>query len=172
MEVCIVVAMEENRAIGKDNDLLWHLPADLRHFKEKTMGHPMIMGRRTFESIGKALPGRTSIVVTSDSSWSAAGVLTVSSIEQALRAAESDARVRGVEKVMIIGGAQIYEQMIEKAQRLFVTEVHTSMEADAFFPEIDLDQWQEVSRQDFNADALNSLAYSFVEYQQKTVCKN
>lgn len=158
--ISMIVAMAENRAIGRDNQLPWHLPADLKHFKAVTMGKPMLMGRKTFESIGRPLPGRRTIVITRDAAWRAEGVETAPSIDAALEMAST------AEEVMIVGGAQIYAQAIEKADRLYVTEVATAADGDAFFPEIDTAIWFEVARDSHAAEGAGP-AYAFVTYQRK-----
>jgi len=167
MKLSLIVAMSANRVIGKDNGLIWHLPNDLKFFKTKTMGKPMIMGRNTFESIGKPLPGRTNIVVTRNQTYSADGIVVTHSLEQALTLARDIAVKDNVEEVMIIGGAQIYEQSLKMADRLYLTKVHAHLEGDAFFPEFNMDDWQEVERQDFKASEKNTFDYSFIILDKK-----
>ncbi len=168
MELAIVVAMADNRAIGIKNGLPWRLPEDLKRFKEITMGHPMIMGRLTFDSIGRALPGRVTIVVTRDNTWPAPdGVVATHNLEEALAAAELEAKKLGVETIMIVGGANVYEQLLPRCNKLFVTEVHTSVTGDAFFPAINLEVWAETNRRKYMSNAAELLAYSFVEYQKR-----
>ena len=161
----IIVAMANNRAIGKDNQLLWHLPEDLKYFKRMTMGKPMIMGRKTFESIGRPLPGRLNIVVTRQSDWQFEGVKVVHSIDAAKKLARAQALIDGVDEVMLIGGAELYKTSIDHADKLYVTRVDTDIDGDAFFPEIDANQWQEITREAFKAtdSALktNPYAYAF-----------
>lgn len=159
----IIVAMANNRAIGNNNELLWHLPEDLKHFKRTTMGKPIIMGRKTFESIGRALPGRLNIVITRQQDWQADGVKVVNSIEEALRLAEAQSFIDGIDEVMVIGGAQIYQAALPEADRLYVTYVDATIEGDAFFPEIDPQQWQEISREEHDAkdSALKSNTYDY-----------
>lgn len=167
MKLAIVVAMAENRAIGIENGLPWHLPEDLKRFKQITMGHPMIMGRLTFESIGKALPGRKTIVVTRDKSWYAPeNVAVVYSLDDAIACAKSEADKLNVDTAMIVGGANIYEQMLDLCQNLYVTEVHTCVTGDAFFPVINSSDWYETSREKLQSNASDLLGYSFVEYQK------
>ena len=132
----IVVAMGENNGIGADNQMLWHLPNDLKHFKEITTGHPVIMGRKTFESIGKPLPNRTNIVVSRKKDWFQEGILIVGSIKEAIKFAK-----KIDENIAIIGGGNIYEQTMELTDRLEVTVVKATIEADTFFPKIDLKIW-------------------------------
>lgn len=165
MELAIVVAMAENRVIGVENTLPWRLPEDLKRFKAITMGHPMIMGRLTFESIGRPLPGRTTIVVTRNSGWKApGGVLVAHNLDSAISLAEQEADNLGVNTVMVVGGAKVYEQTLAKCHRLYVTEVHTFVTGDAVFPPILSTDWKEFARQRFVSEAADSLNYSFVEY--------
>ena len=167
MKISFVVAMGNNRAIGHEGGMPWHMPADLAHFRRVTMGKPMIMGRKTFESIGKPLPGRDSIVVTRNSSWKASGAIVVPSIEKALDVAKSGATARGVHEIAVIGGGALYASMIDKADRLYVTELHDTFEADTYFPEIDATEWTEISRESHPADEKNAVAYDFVVLERK-----
>ena len=161
--ITIIAAIANNNALGKDNDLIWHLPADLKRFKKVTSGHHIIMGRNTFESIGKPLPNRTTIIITRSKDYKAEGCLVVHSIQDAIKAAKDD------EHIFIIGGAQIYKQAIESnlADQLDITEVHHSFDADVYFPEINLNIWEETSREYFSADNKNKHNYSFVSYKKK-----
>ena len=158
-----IVVIAENSAIGKNNDLLCHLPADLKHFKELTMGHTIIMGRRTFESLPKgALPGRENIVVTRNADYQAAGAVVCHSVDEALQKASMPG------ERFIIGGAQLYAATIDKVDMLHLTELHASFaDADTFFPQINRDEWQEVERIDCQADERNSYSYSFVTLKKK-----
>ena len=156
MEISLVVAMDENRLIGAGNALPWRLPADLKHFKKTTMGHPIVMGRCTWESIGKALPGRTNIVVTHQSGYHAQGAVVVDSIEAAKTAAG------GCDELMVIGGAEIFEQCLAEANRIYLTEIHAAFEGDTYFPELSQDEWACVSRGDFHKDDKNRYDYSFM----------
>lgn len=156
MEISLVVAMDENRVIGADNGLPWRLPADLRHFKQVTMGHPIVMGRRTWESIGRPLPGRTNIVVTRRTDVEAQGAVVVDSLESA-KAGAGDCG-----ELMIIGGAEIFEQALDGADRIYLTEIHAAFEGDTYFPEISEDEWACVSREDFEKDDKNPYDYSFL----------
>jgi dihydrofolate reductase len=149
-----VVARADNGVIGKDGRLPWHLPADLRHFKKMTLGTPMIMGRRTFESLPGLLPGRRHIVLTRDRSWSAPGVEVVHSVDEALAAAASD-------RISIVGGAEIFALFVPHATDYHLTEVHSDIEGDTFMPAPDPAQWREVSREDHPATD-GRPAYSFV----------
>ncbi|ORU92479.1 MAG: dihydrofolate reductase [Cycloclasticus sp. symbiont of Bathymodiolus heckerae] len=159
--ISMIVAMAENNAIGKDNDLLWHLPDDFKHFKATTMGKPILMGRKTYDSIGKPLPGRENIVVTRDANFTVEGVTIVNSIDAALTASEH------YDEVMVIGGASFYEQMLPVAQRLYITLVHTSFEADAFFPEVDLDKWKIIKQSKHAADERHAYSFSFITYERR-----
>lgn len=138
----------------------WHLPADLKFFKRITMDKPVIMGRKTFDAIGKPLPGRLNIVVTRDTSWQHDGVYVAHSMEDALRAAAE------YEEVMIIGGANLYGQMLPDADRLYLTEIDAEFEADTFFPALDNAQWQEINREQHTADEKNAYPYSFVTLER------
>lgn len=134
--VSIIVAMGRNRVIGKDNDLIWHLPADLKHFKETTMGKPVIMGRKTFESMGKPLPGRTNIVITRNNQYEAKGCLVAQSLEKALK------RVSGEAEVFIAGGGEIYREAMPLADRMHITIIDHSFEGDTYFPEFSKKEWK------------------------------
>jgi len=162
MRLAIIVAQAENRVIGTNNKLPWHLPEDLRYFKQVTMSKPIIMGRKTYESIGRPLPGRTNIVISRQSDYAPDGVRVVASLEVAMELAESISVIDGAEEVMVIGGAQIYEQALAVADRLYLTQVHASVEGDAWFPAIAKDQWREVGREDFTAKEPNPYDYSFI----------
>ena len=167
MRLALIVAQGLNRVIGNDNKLPWYLPEDLRYFKEVTMGKPIIMGRKTFESIGKPLPGRLNIVITRDSNWSAEGVKVVASLAEAIEVGEAQALIDGAEETVIIGGAQIYAQSLPLVDRLYLTQVEAEPEGDAYFPEIDFGQWQELGRQSFPAgDQPNRYPYSFIVYDR------
>lgn len=156
MRISLIVALARNRVIGRDNQLPWRLSADLQHFKRLTMGKPIVMGRKTCESIGRPLPGRTNIVVTRDSSFSAAGCRVVHSIDAALVAAG------GADEVMIMGGENLYSQLLPRADRLYLTEVQADVSGDAWFPEFDQTQWQELERESHRADEKNEFDYDFV----------
>ncbi len=160
MIISIIVAMAQNRAIGKDNRLLWHLPADLRHFKQITSGHTVIMGRKTYDSVGKALPNRRNIVITRQR-IEIEGCEVTGSVNEALSLCTAH------EEVFIIGGAQIYEQAIPLTQRIYLTLVEQSFEGDTFFPEIDSTAWRETSRQHYEPDEKNPLPYSFITLERR-----
>ncbi|WP_456421715.1 dihydrofolate reductase [Lutibacter sp.] len=158
--ITIIAAVAENNALGKDNKLIWHLPADLKRFKKVTANHHIIMGRKTFESLGKPLPNRTNIIVTRNTNFSAQDCIVVNSLQQALKAVEND------ESPFILGGAEIYKQAIKIADKLDITFVHHQFEADVFFPEIDKSIWKEIKREDFKADEKNKYDYSFVTFER------
>lgn len=161
MTLSFVVAMAQNRVIGRDNRLPWHLPADLRHFKRITLGKPVLMGRKTYESIGRPLPGRTNIVITRNTRYSAPGCRAVHSITEALDAADPAG------EVMVIGGASLFEQILGRAERIYLTLVHADAQGDVRFPEIDPGEWQEVQREDHPADENNTLPYSFILLEKR-----
>ena len=141
----LIVAVADNGVIGSTNQLPWRISADLKYFKHVTLGKPIIMGRLTFESIGKPLPGRTNIVMTRDTAWQADGVERARDLNEALAIAKKIADDSGLEEVMIIGGATIYREALPQADRLYLTRVHTEVDGDAFFPELDLSEWLETS---------------------------
>ncbi len=161
MRISAICAMSENRVIGNHNQLPWHLPADLKHFKKITSGKPILLGRKTYESIGRPLPDRCNIVITRDMHFQAPGCLVVNSIEHALEA------VAYSEEVFIIGGALLYHQTLSMIQRLYMTLIHQNFDGDAFFPDIDLHEWRETERIDHQADAENPYAYSFIVLDKK-----
>jgi dihydrofolate reductase len=160
--ITVIAAIATNNALGKDNDLIWHLPADLKRFKKVTTGHYIVMGRNTFESIGRPLPNRTTIIITRNKNYFKEGCLIANSLEQAVEMSMEEAQV------FIIGGAQIYKETIAKnlAQQLDITLVHKDFEADVYFPEIDAKIWKEIARENFKADEKNKLDYSFISYQK------
>lgn len=159
MSVSIIVGMAKNRVIGADNDLPWHIPADLKYFKATTLGKPILMGRKTFDSIGKPLPGRQNIVITRNDAWEHDGVTVSPSLEAAISSAGE------VDEVMIVGGAQIYQQALSMADRMYITEVDLECEGDAVFPEFDVSEWKETSRQAHPAEG-GKPAYAFVVYDR------
>jgi dihydrofolate reductase len=161
-KIALIWAMSENRVIGKENGLPWHLPADLKHFKAMTLGKPVIMGRKTFESIGRALPGRENIVVTRRSGYQADGITVVNDPDEALEVGRKAASGAGVGEVMVIGGAEIYRLMMGRAQRLYITEIHGSFDGDARFPDFDPKDWVETSRAFHAAEGKDQPDYSFV----------
>lgn len=164
MNVSIIVAKGKNNVIGKDNDLPWHLPGDLRHFKNTTTGHHLIMGRKTFESLGRPLPNRTSIVLTRNKEYTIPdGHYVVHDLSSALEICHS----KQLGQVYVLGGADIFEMALPYTDELIVTEVDASPKGDTYFPEIEESEWRMVSRQDFSKDEKNKYAYSFVTYTRK-----
>ncbi len=163
--ISIIVAMDRKRAIGKNNSLPWYLPADLIHFKKITTGHSIIMGRRTFDSIGRALPKRTNVVITRDPDFSVDNVFRVSNIEEAVELAQ---RSEWPGEIFIIGGGEIYNQAMKLAEKLYVTLINTEVpDADIFFPEIDQNIWKESEREDHLKDSRNKFDYSFLTYTRE-----
>lgn len=162
MGVSIIVAAAENDVIGRDNRLIWRLSNDMRHFKELTMGHTLIMGRKTFESIGKALPGRRNIVVSRNRDYRAEGCLVVHSPEDAVKAAGND------DAVFVIGGAELYRQFWAMADTLYLTRVHARMEGDARIPAVDQTEWEKVSAVSYLPDEKNEYAHSIITYKRKS----
>lgn len=157
----IVVAMGKNNEIGSDNQLLWHLPKDLKHFKEITSGHPVIMGRKTYESIGKPLPNRTNIVVSRKKDWFEEGILIVGSIKEAVKFAK-----KIDEEIFIIGGGTIYDQTMEIVDKLEVTLVKANLEADTFFPEIDSKIWKKTNEICHEKDEKNQYDFCFQTFEK------
>lgn len=157
----IVVAMGEKNEIGFDNKLLWHLPTDLKHFKDLTSGHPIIMGRKTYESIGKALPNRTNIVISRKKNWFEEGILIVGSIKEALKFAK-----KIDENIFIIGGGKIYEQTIDMADKLEVTLVKADLKADTFFPKIDMKIWKKTEETCHEKDEKNQYDFCFQTFER------
>lgn len=156
MKITLVAACGRRREIGLDNRLPWHLPADLKHFREITTGKPVVMGRKTYESIGRPLPSRKNIVLSASGRFRADGVVTVGSVDEALEEAD------GAEELMVIGGSQIFQLFLPLANQILLTEVDEQFEADSFFPELDMTVWEEKNRLSFEPDAKNIFRYSFV----------
>jgi len=162
-KISIIAAVSDNYAIGRSNNLPWHLPADLKRFKELTTGHAIVMGKRTFESLPKGpLPNRKNIVLTSIMSEGVnEGYFEADSLEDAVFLCEHE------KQVFIIGGATVYRQCIDKVDSMFITWIHKDFSADTFFPKFDFNEWEEVSHEDFKADEMNEYAYTFSEYKRK-----
>jgi dihydrofolate reductase (EC 1.5.1.3) len=164
VELALIAAVAANGVIGREGAMPWHLPADLRRFKRITMGHPVVMGRRTFESISDALggplPGRTNIILSRRLEAAPAGTQLADSVDAAMRLAREDARSRGVQTVFIIGGAAVYEQTIDAADRVLLTELERAVSGDRHFPDLDPAQWMEVEREQRDG-------FSFVEYRRQ-----
>ena len=165
MMISLIAAVADNNVIGKSNDLPWHLPTDMKYFRDTTMGHCVIMGRKNYDSIPlkyRPLDGRTNIVVTRQQSFTAPDCIVTNSIEEGLKIA----RANKESEVFIIGGADVYKQTIHNADRLYVTHIHHSFDGDAFFPIIDKTKWKLVSQKDMQADAKNKFPFSFCVYEK------
>ena len=160
MQISLIVAMARGRVIGKDNGMPWHMPADLRHFKSVTLGKPVVMGRRTFESIGRPLPGRRNLVISRNVDWQADGVEVASSLEQAL------ALLAGSDEVMIIGGGQLYAEALPLAHRLHLTHIELAVEGDTHFPDYTCFSWREIATESHCADEHNPYDYRFVTLER------
>jgi dihydrofolate reductase len=156
----ILVATDERGAIGRDGGLPWHLPADLKRFKAMTMGKPIVMGRKTWVSIGRPLPGRQNIVITRQHGFEAAGATVVDSLDAALAAAGD------VPEICVIGGAEIYRLALPRTDLVHLTRIHATVEADTYFPPLPAAQWRQVAREDHAADEKHAYAYSFIELQR------
>lgn len=161
MIISFVVAMGKNRVIGKNNSLPWTMPADMKHFKDLTSGKPVIMGRKTFESIGKPLPKRKNIIITRDKNYSAEDCIIVNSVDEALNAA-ADA-----EEVMVIGGSQIYKEFLPKASKMYLTIIDADFQGDAYFPKYDVTEWEETAYEEHEKDAQNPYGYAFITLERK-----
>jgi dihydrofolate reductase len=161
MRVSLIVAVSQNYVIGRAGRLPWRLAADLRRFQRLTMGHHLIMGRKTYESIGRPLPGRTSIVVTRQAQYAAPGVVVARGVDEALQAAAGDS------EVFIIGGGELYRQAMPRVERIYMTVVAATVEGDTFFPELDADQWQTVAESLHPADARNEFAHRFLVCERR-----
>ena len=160
MNLSIIVAVSTNHVIGASNQLIWRISSDLKRFKELTMGHHIIMGRKTWETIGRALPGRTSVVITHNTDYKAEGATVVGSLNAALELAKTD------DNPFVIGGGQIYNEAISKATKLYVTHVHAAPEGDTFFPEIKTDEWNVVVDLDFPQSEKNEHPFTFTNYER------
>jgi dihydrofolate reductase len=163
MTVSLIAAVSSNGVIGRDGGLPWYLPADLKHFKHTTMGHHLIIGRRTWEEVGTPLPGRTMVVVTRSRRFAPEGAQVVRSVEQALELAVAD------DEPFIGGGAQIYRIALARdlVDRIYLTRIHAEVEGDTYFPEIDLDEWELISAEHHEADEKNEFEYSFLVYERQ-----
>jgi len=167
IKLSVIVAVAENGVVGVNNALPWYIPDDLQYFKRTTLGKPIVMGRKTYESIGRPLPGRTNIVISRNPDFSAEGVRVVSSLPDALTLAEDVALIDGSDELMVIGGAAIYAAAIPMANRLYVTQIHAVVEGDAFLPDVDWQGWHESSRDFHKAIDPNPYDFSFVVYDRK-----
>ena len=163
MIISLVVAAAENNAIGKDNQLLWHLPNDLKFFKNITWGMVVVMGRKTFEAVNKPLPGRINIVITRQPGWTAEGAITANDLTEALE----KAKATNCKEIFIIGGGEIYKQSMAIADKIYITRVHAAIEGDTFFPVIEESKWTLISNEDFETDAKHAYAYSFQVWKKE-----
>jgi dihydrofolate reductase len=157
--ISLIWAMDDNRTIGKNNDLPWRLPADLAYFKKVTYGHPVVMGRKTYESIGKPLPGRENIIVTRNKDYRPKGVTVVHSLEEVKQTKQ--------EEIFVIGGAQIFEQALPLADRLYVTHIHETFEGDTFFPDFNEEEWKVVKQEQGMRDEKNPYEFEFIVYERR-----
>jgi dihydrofolate reductase len=165
-DIVLVVAVAENGVIGRDNALPWRIKSDLQYFRSVTIGRPVVMGRKTFESIGKPLPQRTNIVITRDVNYGAPGIVVVNDLPAALEVARMDAVARKVDSIAVIGGTDIFRQALPFANRLVVTEVHAKPEGDTYFPEIDPTMWREIERRPQPKGPDDDYGFSFVTYER------
>jgi dihydrofolate reductase len=159
--ISLLVAATDNGVIGRDNGMPWHLPDDLKHFKTLTLGKPVLMGRRTYQSIGRPLPGRTNLVLTRSADWSVPGVTVVADLDAAVRAAGC------APELVVVGGAQVYALALPRATRIYLTRIHANIEGDTRLPELDLHHWHELSRQLHPVDARHPYAMSFVTLERR-----
>jgi dihydrofolate reductase len=164
--ITLVAALAENGVIGRDNGLPWRLKSDMVHFRAITMGKPVVMGRKTFLSIGRPLPGRTTIVVSRDGGFAAPGIVVAPSVEAALTVARGDVLRRGADCIIVAGGADLYAQTMPLAERLHITYVHRAVDGDVYFPAIDRSVWHETARDEHAAAAGDDAAFAFVIYQR------
>ena len=167
--ISLIVAKADNGVIGLDNKMPWHIPAELKYFKARTMGKPIIMGRKTFESLGRVLPGRPHVVISRSELTLPENCYGVDSLDAAIAKAQSLAKAQALateDEVVVIGGAEIYRQALDRVDRLYITEVHLSPQGDTYFPELNPGDWQEIEREDVPADADSAIAYSIVTYQR------
>ena len=161
MQLSIIVAMDINRVIGRGGALPWHISSDLKNFKKITMGKPILMGRKTHDSIGKPLPGRENIILTNNKKYSAEGCIVKNTLDDVYLYCEKQL------ELVVMGGAILYSQTLDKAEKLYITEVNASVNGDTFFPEYKSSQWREISRESFNAGENNEYDYSFTVLERK-----
>ena len=163
MKLSIIAAVSNNNIIGNENRLIWHMPADLKRFKSATMGHTLIMGRKTFQSIGKPLPGRKTIVVTRQKDLDTQGCPKASSFKEAVNLVKKES------EVFVVGGAEIYQQALESyyTKRIYLTRIFADFDGDTYFPEIDTEKWVLIEREDYEPDEKNTYPYAFLEYKRK-----
>lgn len=159
--ISLIAAMAQNRTIGINNTLPWRLPGELKYFKSVTMGHHILMGRKTYESIGKPLPGRTTVIITRNQDYRAPGCIIANTLEAAISVCAAD------DEIFFIGGAELYSQALHVADRLYLTEIQKDFEGDAHFPAFDYNQWLEIKREKHKVDEADSLEYHFVVYDRK-----
>lgn len=159
--ISFLLAMDKNRVIGKKNDMPWHLPADLSYFKKTTTGHPIVMGRKTHESIGKALPGRRNIIVTRSLDYTAEGCEVVHSVNEAIDLFHTD------EEVFVIGGAELFDTFFPYADRLYITYIDESFDGDTYFPEMNEDEWKRIFTKEGTRDEKNPYSFTFLVYERK-----
>jgi dihydrofolate reductase len=159
----LLVAADEKNVIGKNNTLPWHLPSDLKYFKNQTWGMPILMGRKTFESIGKPLPGRKNIVITRNNKWRHEGITVVHSIDEAVETAKDS----GAREIFVIGGGEIFKDAFSRANRIYLTRVHHQFDGDTFFPDVDAAQWKQVRSYFHTADEQNRYAHTFTVWERK-----
>ncbi|MDA0375774.1 MAG: dihydrofolate reductase [bacterium] len=168
MRISIIVAASENNVIGRDNSIPWHLPDDLKYFRKRTEGHPVIMGRKNFESIvaalGNPLPNRSNIIVTRDSAYEAVGCLVSSSLQEAIMYGHKD---NDKEEIFIIGGGEIYRQALDLCNYIYLTRIHAWIAGDIFFPAVDTNVWEEVEREDHLADTAHKFSFTYLTYKRK-----
>lgn len=171
MILSLIAAVGKNNELGINNQLLWNLPSDLKHFRDITSGHPVIMGRKTFESIGRPLPNRKNIVITRDESYTAPGIYVAHSLDEALQiaATEQGSKFEEVDEeveAFVIGGGQLYLEALPRAQRLYLTHVDAALPADTYFPEVSCDEWEEISSESHDADSEHAYNYRFAVYKR------
>ena len=164
MRISLIVAMAKNRVIGNNNEMPWHLPADFAYFKKITIGHPVIMGRKTFESIGRPLPGRRNIVVSRNPVFRADGAEVAASLQQAINACDNQTECN---EIFVIGGATLYAEALARVDRIYLTEVDAAPDGDTLFPALDKNQWREIARERREADEKNVHAMEFVALERK-----
>jgi dihydrofolate reductase len=160
MPLSIIVAVSENNAMGINNKLPWYLPADLKRLKQITMGHYLVMGRKTFESLGKPLPGRTTVIITRNKGYKAEGCIVVSSLKEGIEASKTDV------EPFIFGGGEVFREALPLVNKIYLTVIHETFDADTFFPELNVNEWKESAREDFQPDEKNKYSYSFITLER------
>lgn len=167
MKLSLICAMDENMVIGSNNSLPWHLPEDLKYFKRTTMGSCIIMGRKTYESIGRPLPGRTNIIVTRSRDYEVENARVVDCLTDAIELAETISFIDGSEEAFVIGGAELYKHALPFVDRMHLTMVHAEVDGDTYFPDFDVEEWEEVSKEHFDADEANPYDYSICVFERR-----